>query len=219
MTRHIEAGVSLYVLGCLTEVERRAIDGHAAGCTQCSQALCEAREQLSALEVSYPSREAPLELESRITAMLEGAAATPLLTSANLRRWYGVVGALAAVIVLAFLPTTYLWQQNRAMRAGMLADSAMISRIITSPHRTAAFGSPANAYVMYGKDGSWYCIIVRGAYKPVDIGWKHDGRMTVLGRAEPHGEIAMLYLPKSHRMHDLALLEQSRVLSEARLVF
>jgi hypothetical protein len=39
----------------------------------------------------------------------------------------------------------------------------------------------------------------------------------MLGNAVPNGNVAMLYLPKSHRMDRLALMDGDRVVAEATL--
>jgi hypothetical protein len=45
----------------------------------------------------------------------------------------------------------------------------------------------------------------------------HDGEQTMLGQAVPHGDVAMLYLPKSHRMDQLALMDGAQVVAQASL--
>jgi len=72
---------------------------------------------------------------------------------------------------------------------------------------------------MYAPDGSWYCIIIRGASAPLHVMWPHDGTQTMLGTAMPHGDIALLYLPKSHRMDQLSLMQDGHVVGQAQLVF
>lgn len=73
------------------------------------------------------------------------------------------------------------------------------------------------AEVVYAPDGSWYLVVVRDAGKALDVVWMHDGERTMLGRATPRGNLAMLYLPKSHRMDRLALMDGGRVVAEATL--
>jgi hypothetical protein len=70
---------------------------------------------------------------------------------------------------------------------------------------------------MYAPDGSWYVIVVREASRPLAVIWMHDGQHTMLGSAVPKGNVAMLYLPKSHRMDRLALMDGDRVIAEAAL--
>jgi hypothetical protein len=87
-----------------------------------------------------------------------------------------------------------------------------------STHRSVAFAG-ADAQVMYSPDGSWYCVIVRNAKQALNVVWMHDGEKTMLGPTEVHGDVALLYLPKSHRMDDLALMQGDHVVGQARLVY
>jgi hypothetical protein len=114
----------------------------------------------------------------------------------------------------------YLFSANRRMHDAMTAQTSMIGRLAGAPHRTVHFhpmnaGPPAD--VMYASNGSWYVVVVRGASKPLSVAWMHDGVHTMLGDAVPKGNVAILYLPKSHRMDRLALMDGDRILAEARL--
>lgn len=219
MSEHIAENAALYVLGALEGSERAAFDAHVEKCSECARALAEASDELARIESTFPTVEPPRELQTQISALLDRGAAVSLARARRRPVWYAGALAVAAAFVIAALPSAYLWQQNQTMHGEMLANSAAMSRIMTSPHRTVAFASSSDARVMYGPDGSWYCIVVRGAREPVDVVWKHDGRTTMLGTAIPRGEIAMLYLPESHRMDRLALMQSSHVVGEARLVF
>ena len=72
--------------------------------------------------------------------------------------------------------------------------------------------------VMYGNDGSWYCVFAKGA-KALSVVWKHDGQTTMLGTMVQHGDVALLYLPKSHRMDQLAIMSGDQVVSQVSLAF
>ncbi|MGA7571944.1 MAG: hypothetical protein WCA80_14160, partial [Candidatus Aquilonibacter sp.] len=126
--------------------------------------------------------------------------------------------AAAAAVAIAVLPSGYLLVQNLAMRQTELADAQAMARLTTGPHRTATFAG-TDAQVMYAPDGSWYCIVIRGATAPLHVMWPHDGTQTMLGTAMPHGDIALLYLPKSHRMNQLSLMKDGQVVGQAQLVF
>ena len=129
---------------------------------------------------------------------------------------------LAAAFVVGFFPAAYFWQQGRAMHAAMRADSQALSRLVTTAHRSAAFSSMRNgstASVMYGRDGSWYVVVVAHPAKALSVAWIHDGHQTLLGTAAPQGDVAMLYLPSSHRMDRLALMDGSTVVAEAQLAY
>jgi hypothetical protein len=49
--------------------------------------------------------------------------------------------------------------------------------------------------------------------------WMHGGEQTPLGSAMPHGDVATLYLPTSHRMDTLAIVEGTVVVAEAQLTY
>lgn len=219
MNEHVDDLAALYVLGALDNDASAACEAHIAACSACAQAFAHASDDLALLESSQLLAEPPRELHSRIRVFLDRSVQVPLRTRTFAVRSYAAFAAIAAFVVLAFLPAAYLFAQNQAMHGEMLSDSAALSRIMSSPHRTVAFASATDARVMYAKDGSWYCIIVRGARAPIDVAWKHDGQTTVLGQAIPHGDIAMLYLPQSHRMDQLALMQSATVMGSAKLVF
>jgi hypothetical protein len=85
-------------------------------------------------------------------------------------------------------------------------------------HRRVHFtptGPSAPGDMMCASDGSWYVVVVRGSSKPLSVAWMHDGQQTMLGSAVSKGNVAMLYLPKSHRMDRLALMDGDRVVGEA----
>jgi hypothetical protein len=77
--------------------------------------------------------------------------------------------------------------------------------------------APTTAQVAYAANGSWYVVMVRGTSKPLSVAWVHGGERTMLGDAVPHGDMAMLYLPKSHRMDRLALMDGDRIVAQAIL--
>jgi hypothetical protein len=130
------------------------------------------------------------------------------------------IAAIAAAFLIGVLPSAYLWERNRAMQDAMLYESAAMDRLAATAHRTAAFRGPGGvlaANVAYAPDGSWYVIVVRGASHALRVAWMHDGAQTMLGEAVPHGRVAMLYLPKSHRMEQLALMDGQRIVAQATL--
>jgi anti-sigma factor RsiW len=207
---HLGELAELYALGALDARERDDVERHLARCAQCVRRLAEAERDVAVLAASQTQYAAPPTLESRLRRAVRPHA---------FPAW---AAAVAAAFVVGFAPATYFWQQNEAMHALMTADSAALSRIATAPHRAVAF-SPmpggSNASVMYGPDGSWYVVVVAHVSKTLTVAWMHDGRQTVLGTAVPHGDLAMLYLPSSHRMDRLALMDGTAVVAEAQLAY
>lgn len=199
MSAHVGEDAALYALGLLDQAERNAIDAHARTCEACSQALAKAFDDVTAMVASEPSAPALAEPARRKLSP----------------RWFT---AIAAAIVLAVLPSAYLLQQNHAMHEAIVAQSEAMDRLASTPHRTASFAG-MDARVYYGMDGSWYCIVVRGAKQPMQVAWMHDGTSTMLGTAVPSAGVAILYLPQSHRMDQLALVSNDRTMGQARLLF
>ena len=210
---HIGESAALYALGLLDNEERRAIDEHAATCDECARALGDAESDVAAM-VTAQAEEPPL---GEVVPFPQRAARRPLWRSA-------AALAVAAAFVIGFLPSAYLWRENAAMQAEMNDGTAAMNRLSSSAYRQVAFkpmsmtpGSTAN--VMYGPDGSWYVVVVHGVSRALQVAWMHDGQRTMLGPAAPYGDVAMLYLPKSHRMDQLALMDGDTVVAEAQLAY
>jgi anti-sigma factor RsiW len=205
MTDHLGELAPLYALGILEPHEARAAEEHLLACDACRRLLAQAQADVTAMAALQPQLDPP----ARRALPL----ARPAVQGVN-RMWL----AIAAAFAIAILPAGYLFEQNLAMHQAMLADEQAMARVAAGPHRTATF-SGANAHVMYGPDGSWYLIVIRGASAPLHVVWPHDGVKTMLGTAVPHGDIALLYLPKSHRMDQLSLMRNGVVVGQAQLVF
>ena len=212
MNDHIGDSAALYALGLLDPGEAQALDAHVQGCERCASALAQAFDDVAAMAAMQPRFDAPAALDTRVGAIWE----TPKATAS---RWNLRLAAIAAVLVIALLPTAFLVQREQAMHQAMLADAGLLSRMASSPHRVVAFTGGTDAKVVYGKDGSWYGVIVRGVSTPLRLIWMHDGTSTMLGHMEIRGNVAMLYLPKSHRMDTLALANGNQVVAEAKLAF
>ncbi len=213
MSAHIGDDAALYALGALEPHEIAAVEAHASACAACSRLLAQAEADVAAMAAAQRQLTPPPELAERIFATPD--APTPLRRSVSRASW---IGALAAAIALALVPTAYFYEQSVAMHDAMLADANAMARVASSPHRRVAF-TGQNASVMYAPDGSWYVVVIRGAKHPMHVTWAHDGEQTMLGTAVPHGDVAMLYLPKSHRMDQLAIMSGGRVVGQAQLVF
>ncbi|HTZ54108.1 MAG TPA: zf-HC2 domain-containing protein [Candidatus Acidoferrum sp.] len=205
MTDHLGELAALYALGILDPREARAAEEHLLGCDACRRLLAQAQADVTAMAAAQEQLEPPTRERAPVVR--------PVTFGLN-RMWL----AAAAAFAIAILPAGYLFEQNLAMHQAMLADEQAMARIAASPHRSVAF-SGMDAHVMYGPDGSWYCIVIRGASAPLHVVWPHDGTRTMLGTAVPHGDVALLYLPKSHRMDQLTLMQDDREVGQAQLVF
>jgi hypothetical protein len=209
---HLGEAAELYAIGALDAAERKAIDRHVGQCADCTSLLREAEERVATLAQADVQHMPPAQLERRITAITRGGAARLRVS----------VAAIAAALAIGLLPSAYFWQQSQAMHAAMIADADAMNRLASMPHRSVAFSDMSGgsaARVTYAPDGSWYVVLVRGASRALSVAWMHDGKRTMLGTATPHGEVAMLYLPKSHRMDQLALMDGDRVVAEAQLAY
>jgi anti-sigma-K factor RskA len=217
---HVEDLAALYALGALSDEARAAVDAHLRECSACAQAIGEAENDVASIVASEPQYQAPAALDARIGRLLEPPRPIESARSRAYRPSWPYMAAVAAALVLGLMPSAYFWSANRSMHGAMVAQNDAMAHITVMPHRTAHFQmarSSAPADVMYAPDGSWYVVVVRGASKPLSVAWMHDGQQTMLGSAVPKGNVAMLYLPKSHRMDRLALMDGDRVVGEAAL--
>jgi anti-sigma factor RsiW len=218
--KHVEELAALYALGALPDQERAEVDVHLLECPACAKAVGAAEDDVASIVSNEPQHVAPASLQARIDRVVQPRPSVPVIRSRGFEWRYA--GALAAALVLGLLPSAYLMSVNRGMHEAMSAQSSMIGRLASAPHRTVHF-QPADsgplADVMYAPDGSWYVVVVRGASKPLSVAWMHDGVHTMLGDAMPKGNVAILYLPKSHRMDRLALMDGGRVVGEATLTW
>jgi anti-sigma factor RsiW len=216
MSEHIGDDAALYALGILDEVSRRRIEAHVVACDACAAELGTAEMQVATLAEAETQHQPP--------ASFAAPAAPPLARPKPRVRqsWFPMAVAAAAVLVFGVSPFMYMWQQNHAMHESMVAENAAMNQLAAGPFRTASFpamSDGSDARVMYSPDGSWYVVLVRGATRALQVAWMHDGERTMLGTAQPHGDVAMLYLPRSHRMDQLALMDGPTVVAEAQLAY
>jgi len=215
MSEHLAENATLYALGSLSAWELAAADEHLRACDACRRLLALAQADVSAIEAALPQIEPPAGLGRRLARSLNDTAdalrARRLVPATT---WLSVAAAFA----IAIAPAGYLAYQNASMHATMAADAQALARIASSPHRVANF-TGLDAEVMYGVDGSWYCIIIRQAQRSAQVFWPHDGTQTMLGTALPRGDIALLYLAKSHRMNSLSIVQGGKTVAQARLNF
>lgn len=203
MSDHLGENAALYALGMLSERETAGVLAHASACDACGRLLAQAEDDVATIAATQPQFEPP-------------ATIVPFERAARRRAWYAPALAFAAALILAIVPASCLVTANQRMhQATMYADA--VQRMIESPHRTVAF-SGQKGMVMYATDGSWYCVFARGA-KALSVAWVHDGQRTMLGTMVPHGDVALLYLPKSHKMNQLAIMNDGQVIGQANLVF
>jgi hypothetical protein len=199
----------LYALGALDDFERVAVDDHLRECSTCAALLGSAERDVAFIASKEVQHAAPRDLEARVARALQ-----------NRPQPWPYAAAIAAAVAIGLLPSLYLWSQTDALHRATLAQSAAMERLAAAPHRMARFqtmpGMPP-AEVVYASDGSWYLVLVHGALKTLSVAWMHDGTKTMLGDAVPHGRLASLYLPKSHRMDRIALMDGDRVVAEATL--
>jgi hypothetical protein len=211
---HFGERAALYALGALDDAESAALEAHLRVCAACAKLVGEAERDVDTITSLETRRRAPEELSRRVERLLAPARPQPAPWSRFM--------AIAAAFLIGVLPSAYLWERNRAMQDAMLSQSSAMDRLATTAHRTASFRATNGALaanVMYPSDGSWYVIVVRGASHALQVAWMHDGAQTMLGDAVPHGRVAMLYLPKSHRMEQLALMDGPRIVAQAQLPY
>lgn len=203
---HLGDDAALYALGALDDETRDYVDALVATCPECARQLAQAEDDVTAMVVAQSS-------ESNVV---------PLRRPQRAPFWRSAIAvAVAAAFIVGIVPTAYFWTQDAAMQRQMEMSSQAMNRLASTPHRTVAFNSMptgAQAEVMYS-DGSWYVVLVRGATSALSVVWMHDGRQTTLGTAQPFGDVALLYLPKSHRMDQLGLMDGNQVVAEAQLAF
>lgn len=197
MSDHIGDDAALYALGMLDENEATIVDRHVAMCEACTILLAQAHDDVAAVASAQAQHDVPQKRSAR-------------------GRW-GSMFAIAATFVIALLPSAYFYERMNAMHQQVVANADMMSHLAHA-HRSVAFAG-SNAMVMYGNDGSWYCVVVRDAKRALAVAWMHDGEKTMLGTTELTGDVAVLYLPKSHRMDQLALMSDGQVVGQASLAY
>ncbi|HEY2554020.1 MAG TPA: hypothetical protein VGI15_02120 [Candidatus Cybelea sp.] len=223
MSGHVDDRAALYALGALDEDEAASVRTHVVACLTCAQAVGAAEGDVALAATLEPRLEAPVELSSRIERLLSGG---ELRAGDGRGRWSSPALpwlAVAAALVIGVLPSGYFFAENRRMHDAMTVQSAAMDRLASSTHRVAAFHAMpqmpegSSASVAYASSGEWYVIVVKDVSRTLGVVWMHDGEQTMLGQAVPHGDVAMLYLPKSHRMDQLALMDGGQVVAQASL--
>jgi len=221
--RHVEDFVELYALGALTDRERAIVEEHLRVCVDCARLVGESERNVALIAASETQRTAPRELAARVNKVFSLRPSrfdSPLDSARGDNASWQLPVAVAAAFVIGLLPSLYFWNENRELHRAMVAQSSAMERLASAAHRSSAFhpmGAGPAAEVMYAPDGSWYFVVVRDVSKRFAVVWVHDGAHTMLGSAIPNGRVATLYLPKSHRMDRLALMDRGRIVAEATL--
>lgn len=220
MSDHIDDLAELYALGSLEELERARVEQHAARCAACAERLQEAERTVAALAQAQaqPEHEPSPSLRTRVERSLAHAPRRGVLT------WHPFAAAIAAAILLAFIPTWVAVDRNSALLA-MQQDERALARLASAGTQIdhAQFMSPGNrpmdAKVLYGPHGDWYYVLVMHPRPGMQVAYVHDGRMEMLGKVAMHGESGTLYLPVKHKMAELALLDGDTVVADAHLLY
>ncbi|HZT11965.1 MAG TPA: hypothetical protein VFA29_04155 [Candidatus Baltobacteraceae bacterium] len=215
MSEHAGENAELYALGLLDEFEAAAVELHAQTCEECTIRLEEASIAVADLCAAEPIAAAPSKLESRV--LQDAGIARRRIRHAP--HWQAA-GAIAAALLLAFIPAWVAVDRTTLARSD---DNRAIARLAAGPFNRATFMSPSrqpmDAKVLYGPHGNWYYVVVMHPAPGMHVAYVHGGRMEMLGTVSMHGESGSLYLPINHKMEELALLQGSRVVADARLVY
>lgn len=216
MSGHVDDRAALFALGALDEDEAATVRAHVAECAACAKAVGAAEADVALAASLEPRWDVPPALDTRVQRTLSNAGARRFASSP----WPMMV---AAAFVIGILPSAWFFAENRSMHEAMATQSAVMDRLTGETHRVATFHpmeampEGASAMVAYAPSGEWYVIVVRDVSRTLGVAWMHDGQQTMLGHAVPHGDVAMLYLPKSHRMDQLALMDNGVVVAQASL--
>lgn len=219
MIDHIDESAELYAVGSLDDLERARIERHISQCSACAARLAEAEQTVAALAQAQavPVHEAPPSLRSRLDTSLRPAHRAVLT-------WHPFAAAIAAAIVLAFIPTWVAFDRNSALLA-MQQDERALAKLASAGTQIdhaqfmAPNNQPMNAKVLYGPRGDWYYVVVMHPRPGMHVAYVRSGRMQMLGSVATHGESGTLYLPVNHKMEELALLEGSTVVADAHLAY
>ncbi|MGZ3528809.1 MAG: hypothetical protein ACXVAO_14070 [Vulcanimicrobiaceae bacterium] len=217
MNGHIDESAELYALGILDQTEIAALEHHASSCPACAQRLREAEATVTAIGELEPQQRAPRALATRLERSLSDR---PTRAGWN---WQALLAGVAAAFILAVAPFGYVLNQNRSMHAVMSNDNRALARLAGGQFNHASFeprtqGAPP-AKVLYARNGSWYYVIVRNPRPDMQVAYKHDGTMEMLGRVAMRGDMGTLYLPVDHKMDELALVERGAVIADAHLAY
>jgi hypothetical protein len=219
MIDHIDELAELYALGSLDDLERVRVERHIATCRDCALRLQQAEQTITDLALAQPLHEPPDSLYARLQASVAATQQTTRRRSV----WRPTFAAIAAAVILAFVPTWVAVDRTRDAVQAMWADEHALARIASTSFNHVEFMSPDHrpmgAKVLYGPHGDWYYVVVMRPKPNMHVAYVHGGHMELLGTVATHGESGTLYLPVNHKMDELALVEGNTVVGNAYLVY
>lgn len=213
MNEHLDESAELYALGALTPDENRAVEAHVRHCVACRALVDEAKAALLVLAQHDVQHEPPPGLGARLNASLG------VRHRGQPPAWTRPLIAIAAVLAIVILPMFVLLGRDRGMRTELAADDAAFARMAAGSFVHASFKGSAAAKVLYSADGAWYYVIVMHPSRGMHVAYVHNGTMEDLGPVTMHGSTGTLYLPVNHKMDELALLQDGRVVADANLTY
>lgn len=216
MTDHVDELAELYALGTLDEIERARVEQHVEVCEDCALRLDEASIVVADLAQAGAAASPPPALEHRL---LQSAGLHGRPHPRHLPHWQ-VVGAIAAVFALAFIPAWVAVDRTTFARND---DNRALAQLASAPFDRATFMAPGNrpmnAKVLYGPSGDWYYVVVMHPKPNMHVAYVHGRQMEMLGTVAMHGESGTLYIPVKHKMEELALLDGGTVVADAHLLY
>jgi hypothetical protein len=216
MMEHIDENAELYALGSLDDLERIRVERHVAGCAECAARLQDAENAVANLAEALPAHHAPERLHARLQESIRPRAPRRMA-------WRSVPAAMAAALILALIPTWVAVDRSRNAVGAMRQDEQALAMLASAPFHHAQFMSPRkramDAKVLYGMRGDWYYVVVMHPKANMQVAYVHGGKMEMLGHVAMHGESGTLYLPVNHKMDELALLLDNKVVADAHLVY
>ncbi len=204
--RHVGDAAELYALGALSEVERRAVDAHAAGCAECRLRIGEAEEAVLSLERARSERATPASLDRKMLF----ARSSPSSAFAHWAR-------LAAAFVLGAMLTSFLFAALfHRPNPGNPAIVAMIDSHFNHSQFTAVRADAPAAKVIYARDRSWLYVLVKSARSyGVYAGTGRSAQF--IGRTKSSGATSELFVTRATPMQSLELRDGSLPLARAQL--
>jgi len=216
---HVRNHAEAYVLGWLSDDERRAVDAHAAGCAECLQSLGEAERTVTSLAAALPRSLPSAQLARRLSGADAPAAGrrapSPLL---HATRWFAPLAAAAALVLV--LGGTLAVNQNLR---GELADNELALVQVVNSHfnhvSMNAVAGAGSAKVLYARDGGWIYVVADNPPAGAHVFASVAGAERDLGALEREGDVATLFVRGANRPSSVTLRDGERVVATARLQY